>query len=301
MVTIADRDEPYLRRAAEDSSFGSLHQLSLLDQALAMPYAQSLSICVSFWAVLLMLIWLLPGDRDLKRQGADRALSTVHALCTSILGVVVELCSSPACTTRGTWLGAPMLLFLGYLVVDMGSILICDVWKRWRSPDYGMMFHHVFIFSFFSIGYVTDAGVWFASTLLINELSTPFVNAFWYLQYTGQKESRAFMINGLLLLFTFTFCRMVFIPYNFYQLVSIGLCLDSSNPTYSWGAYLMCFGYMLIYLLNGVWYGKLLRGACKKLMGGGSSADHDPSRDPEGSNGTSDGASEGADYKPIKG
>jgi len=111
-------------------------------------------------------------------------------------------------------------------------------------------------------------GVWFGGTLLINEWSTPCVNIFWHLTYTNQTASRLFMANGIALLVLFTVCRMLFIPYSFYQFSSQGFCFSSANPNYSWAAPLMMAAYAILMGMNTVWYVKLVAGAAKKLRSG---------------------------------
>merc|ERR1712176_1647129 len=119
----------------------------------------------------------------------------------------------------------------------------------------------------FTAGCAVDVGVWFGSALVINELSTPFLNIFWYLGHIGKKGSLAFKVNGLLLALVFFLSRIVYIPINAFQFYMLGVCLNSKNASYKWGGYLMCLGYLAIYALNAYWFLKLMRGALKSLIG----------------------------------
>jgi len=219
------------------------------------------------WAAVLLSFWANPWcSVEFKQQAADRFLSTIHAIVFGALGVSVEVLTEPRCVTTSSWTKLPVLVFLGYLVVDLVSMSVCDIWQRWRPIDKGMIFHHVFILVMFIAGYETDVGLWWASALGINELSTPCVNIFWYLRHTGQKDSKAFTINGLLLLVLFFLCRILYIPVNIFHFWEKGFCQASSNARYQRLAWVMFFGYVVIYALNLMWFQKLVAGALKSCQ-----------------------------------
>jgi len=154
---------------------------------------------------------------------------------------------------------------IGFFIVDLISMLVVDVMYRWRPVDGPMLFHHIFILLCFGCGVAFDLGLWFLATLLINEGSTPFLHVFWYLSYTGQKDSTKFLVNGLFLNFTFFFCRMVFIPFSYRQFASVSYC---SGRTGFEGAMFWLINpfYACIFALNVLWFVKLIRGSIKKLL-----------------------------------
>lgn len=231
---------------------------------LAMPVSLAVGVAALVWSIVLLSFWVNPWcSLDFKKQGADRYMSMVHSIVTGFLGLFVGSFTTPQCTSRSTWVCAPFLLLLGFLAVDFISMCICDIWQRWRPIDKGTLAHHICIMLLFICGYVEDVGIWFGSALLINELSTPFLNIFWYLQYVGKKESNAFMINGFALLVAFTVFRILYIPFSFYQFQARGFCLQSTNHAYQSLAWVMGAGYIGIYALNMSWYIKLVRGALK--------------------------------------
>jgi len=253
-----------MSQCALDSETDSSDADSLLQMWLALPALSAVGVSALVWGLVLLIFWLNPWcPFEMKKQGADRGVSMVHAIVTSLLGLIVEFRTVPRCIVRNHWTSAPMLVFLGFLAIDLLSIIICEVWQRWRQVDKGVIFHHVFILVWFTWGYYEDVGVWFGSALLINELSTPCVNIFWYLQYTGRKETQAFMINGALLLFLFFLCRVVYIPINVYHFWSCGLCAESANRAYLSLRYVMIVGYIAIYVLNLTWFYKILCGSIK--------------------------------------
>lgn len=225
------------------------------------------------WAVVLAFIWIVPwAEAGLKEQAADRVLSTIHAVVSSAFGICALVFTQPICSTGDSWVRMPMLVFLGYLYVDLSSMLVCDVWKKWRKLDLGMIFHHVFIIVFLSAGYVYETGIWFGTILLCNEISTPCVNFHWYLIHTDRKDTHTFFVNGLALVVLFTICRMIFIPYSVYELASLDFCIYSENSSYKWAAYIIGLGYCILYAMNCVWYVSLVRGAAKKLYQLGNKA-----------------------------
>ncbi|XP_055621438.1 TLC domain-containing protein 3A isoform X2 [Toxorhynchites rutilus septentrionalis] len=79
-----------------------------------------------------------------------------------------------------------------------------------------MVFHHLFIGSYglaviaFLRGGLGDCVFGF---MYMMELSTPFVSFRGILSIMGLKESRVYVANGLLMLFTFFWCRVFLMPY----------------------------------------------------------------------------------------
>eukprot|EP00441_Pelagodinium_beii_P003141 CAMPEP_0197704242 /NCGR_PEP_ID=MMETSP1338-20131121/125837_1 /TAXON_ID=43686 ORGANISM="Pelagodinium beii, Strain RCC1491" /NCGR_SAMPLE_ID=MMETSP1338 /ASSEMBLY_ACC=CAM_ASM_000754 /LENGTH=249 /DNA_ID=CAMNT_0043288141 /DNA_START=686 /DNA_END=1435 /DNA_ORIENTATION=- len=239
---------------------------SFVNALLEMSFLGGVALSALVWTAVLLSFWANPWcSVEIKRQNADRFLGTIHAIVTGVLGVSVEALTVPQCVTKWSWTKLPVLVLLGFLVVDMASMLICDVWQRWRPIDKVMIFHHVVLLGLFATAYTCDVGLWFGSAMGINELSTPCVNIFWYLRDTGQKDSKAFMINGILLLALFFLCRVVYIPYNYYHFWALDSCKTSSNEEYHRLAWVINFAYVAMYSLNLMWFAKLVTGAVKTL------------------------------------
>lgn len=59
---------------------------------------------------------------------------------------------------------------------------------------------------------------YYGCTFILWELSTPFLNIHWFFDKLGMTGSRAQLYNGLLLLFTFFSCRLI---YGTYQSVKV--------------------------------------------------------------------------------
>lgn len=234
---------------------------------LQMNIFESIVVFTGCWALLLAVLWLLPClSLEFKQQGADRCLGFVHAVAVSICGLMIFFSTSPSCSIglAQTLVNITVYMLIGFLAVDFASMSVCDIWKGWRPVDFPMLFHHVLIFTLLVLICVLDIGVWFGATLSVNECSTPFLHIFWHLQRTGQKDSTAFLVNGLMLLLVFFLCRIVFIPVSFYEVTKINFC-QHGRPL--WMFWAIVLSYAIIYALNLFWFGKLARGAWKTLQG----------------------------------
>ncbi|CAE8615434.1 unnamed protein product [Polarella glacialis] len=245
--------------------------LPWLQTWLQMPMLQGVAVTTTFWACVLFLVWRSPLSLAFKQQGADRMMSICHTTVSTCLGVFTEWCAVPGCSEGHSWVRGPLMIMLGYIVVDFVSMLVTDVWKGWRPVDRSMLLHHSVIICMFGVSAAYDVGVYFASSLLINEASTLNLTAMWYLTYSGRKSTKLFAINGVIFAIMFFLCRIVFIPVSFYQFTLANMCypgdgVDGGSMLVQ-GPHLMVVGYIFIFLLNLVWFRKLAKGALKMFRG----------------------------------
>lgn len=239
------------------------HEPPLSTMALGVAVAAA----TGFWAVVLILAWLNPFcSLDFKQQGADRIVGTIHAIANGGLAMRVFLFTSPQCDVSEFWIYAPLVFFQGFLIVDLVSMTVCDIWKGWRRVDKPILLHHVMLLFATWFAFVMDVGLWFQCTILINELSTPLLHIFWYLQHTGQKESVAFLVNGAAFTLVFFLCRICFLPFSFYQFVALDFCRQSETDAYRYVWPVICGGYVSLYILNVIWFRKLVLGAWNTLQ-----------------------------------
>ncbi len=135
--------------------------------------------------------------------------------------------------------------------------------------------HFVSIVAFYCC---TNAGVFpfIALFRLTSEGSTPFLNLRWILLSTNRKETKLYVINGLLLFISFFLVRILTIIPNWY------LFFDSmSSP--GWNSIplkykIICVGSCVpLDVLNVFWYSKIARGVYKFFAK--SNLDHDHDRD----------------------
>jgi hypothetical protein len=100
-----------------------------------------------------------------------------------------------------------------------------------------------------------------ASSLFLTEASTPLVNLRWFLSESNLKESRLYIIVGLLMTLVFFVARILFMPYTLYLLLSNPNILNTLS-TYR----AFCDGivggavFVSIYILNIYWFYLMMRG-----------------------------------------
>lgn len=131
-----------------------------------------------------------------------------------------------------------------------------------------MVFHHLFIGSYglMVISFLRGGlGDCVFSFMYMMELSTPFVSFRGILSIMGLKESKAYVINGLVMLFTFFWCRVFLMPYVCYyysQVVNL--------PFFEafWRLPRGCkISILALFLPQLYWFRLMLRGAVKVFFG----------------------------------
>mmetsp|Transcript_58362 Transcript_58362/g.94417 ORF Transcript_58362/g.94417 Transcript_58362/m.94417 type:complete len:291 (+) Transcript_58362:90-962(+) len=246
--------------------------MPMLQPWLEMPAYQAVGISAVVWGCILALIWCMPFlSLNFKQQGADRTLSLMHAPLVTALGIFTEMCAVPACKEGPSWVKGPMLVSLGWLIVDMCSMVVCDMWKGWRGVDMSMLVHHVVGLVIFGLGVTFDFGVYVGVTLLISEASSINLTVMWYLTYSGRKNTKLFLANGVVFLLVFFLCRVAFIPYMFYQLATLDFCNSGASlgemSMRAQGPHMTLAALVFVFCLNLWWFRKLVAGAAKKLRG----------------------------------
>lgn len=156
-----------------------------------------------------------------------------------------------------------------------------------------MVFHHLFIGSYglVVISYLRGGlGDCVFSFMYMMELSTPFVSFRGILSIMGLKESKMYVINGLVMLFSFFWCRIFLMPYVCYyysQVVNLPF-LEAF-----WRLPRGCkISIMALFLPQLYWFRLMLRGAVKVFFKNNNSP---------GNNATSNGtATNGTGLKPSQ-
>lgn len=97
------------------------------------------------------------------------------------------------------------------------------------------------------------------------EASTPFVSLRVILVHLKLKESRSYVVNGLLMLFSFLLCRVLLFPMLYMRYSSMtGLSMYSVMSTTPIWVHLLVLGLWAPQL---VWFNKMLKGTVKLLRG----------------------------------
>ncbi|CAH1267255.1 FAM57A [Branchiostoma lanceolatum] len=98
-------------------------------------------------------------------------------------------------------------IFVGHTAVDCVLMAMYAPLRDWR-----MALHHVVSMWAFCNSIVVPAGLYFASTWYLAELSTPFVNMRLILHTLGHRRSLLYKVNGVVMLVVFFLCRILTIP-----------------------------------------------------------------------------------------
>jgi hypothetical protein len=232
-----------------------------------MPMPFGIVIAAHAWALLLLLTWACPWlSWEFKQQHADRIMGGVHAVIATIFGLAAEFGTYAQCTVGRSWTVTAIQMTVGYMLVDLVSMTICDVWQKWRPSDPLMFAHHFYVVVFFSAGGLLDVGVWFFVIGMINEASTPLLSVLMIVKYVDS-QSTWLMPIGMSFAVMFFLCRILFLPYSYYQYASLGFC-DGGTPAQAFSAALAKPCYAFIYALNCYWFYRTILGATKALKGG---------------------------------
>ncbi|EMD93463.1 hypothetical protein COCC4DRAFT_191712 [Bipolaris maydis ATCC 48331] len=93
--------------------------------------------------------------------------------------------------------------FLWDLVITVQNVKIFGI---------GMLFHAISALCVFSLGFRPFVN-YYACTFILYELSSPFLNIHWFCDKLNMTGSTVQFVNGLMLLFTFFSCRLVWGTY----------------------------------------------------------------------------------------
>ncbi|ALC48804.1 CG17841, partial [Drosophila busckii] len=130
-----------------------------------------------------------------------------------------------------------------------------------------MMIHHVFIgtFGLLVVTYIRGGGHCIYSYMFMMEFSTPFVSLRSILSTMKLKDSRAYIVNGLLMLATFFVCRVCMWPYVMWR---YSLAIDATSM---WVA--MCglprgclISIAILFLPQLYWFYLMVMGALKACI-----------------------------------
>ncbi|KAL8508376.1 hypothetical protein ACS0TY_018838 [Phlomoides rotata] len=197
----------------------------------------------------------------------NRCISTLHAFFISLMSLYFvfwsdlfsDRNSSGLITFRNSSLSTFALgMSVGYFIADLG--MIC-----WRYPLLGgaeYIVHHSLSGIAVAYSMFTGEGQLYTFMVLISEVTTPEINLRWYLDVSGLKKTSIYMINGIVIFFSWLVARILLFGYMFYHV-------------YLHHAQVMqmhIVGFLLVYLvpitlavMNLVWFGKILKGLKKTL------------------------------------
>ncbi|KAK8751153.1 hypothetical protein OTU49_013245 [Cherax quadricarinatus] len=227
---------------------------------------------------------------------AHRALITES--CVS--GVQGVACASVGVATviacRRDVMGEKFAPAVYYAFIGM-AYFVYDLWAMYRShiaklsePEYTvagvvsyvkkhllMIVHHLTIVIVFfpTMVYYSPMGHFFLGSFFCTELSTPFVNARVILSRFGYKNSKVYVVNGVLMMIVFLICRIALFPVMYIAYLS-QQTTASSHIDALLSIPLTCHLSCLLVLLPQIyWFGLMVKGAVIVLKAGSSEADKD--------------------------
>ncbi|GAB4848185.1 hypothetical protein Ancab_002853 [Ancistrocladus abbreviatus] len=203
----------------------------------------------------------------------NRAVSTLHAIFITFMSLYFTFCSDLYADGQQrspiTHQSSPLSTFVlgvsvGYFLSDIGMIF-------WFYPSLGGMeyvLHHLLSMTAIAYSVFTSLGQLYPFMALISEATTPGINLRWYLDAVGLKRSKAYMVNGVAIFFTWLVskihqvARIILFMYTFYH---IYLHYDQIKQLPSFGQFLILIGPCVLAVLNLMWFEKITRGMLKTL------------------------------------
>lgn len=221
---------------------------------------------VSLWAALLGALWALPFPQEFKRLHLDRILSTIHSVVASTVGLMTWLLVPPTCSIphyEDHWIRVMCVFSISYFLVDLCSIIMLELVLKWRKVDLMMIWHHCFCIIMYAWSSEANVALWFSASLFINELSVLPLNLLHLLRFKNMHSTLAYKVTGVSLAVVFFACRIVGIPVSFWVFTSHGFCEQSLGRL----VYVAVANFVLLFLLNLIWFNKIVRGGLRVLRG----------------------------------
>jgi hypothetical protein len=237
-----------------------------VDSLLQLPFMSLLPLCLVPWMSIMLIVWISPISSEFKQKHADCILCSCHSLVSSGFGIAVWTLERPQCRLphfETHWIRFVMILSLAFFCTDFAWMLVANVWKRWGNVDAGILVHHCLIGFIFIFALRTNIGMWFVTSLLVNELSSFPLSVVFILRYLERQQNMDYYLVGIVLVICFFFCRIVMIPYCVWCFWSLDLCQDVFGKTLS--QTILVF-FAIIYAMNCYWFSKLASKALRSAV-----------------------------------
>ncbi|CAI9096924.1 OLC1v1033188C2 [Oldenlandia corymbosa var. corymbosa] len=201
-----------------------------------------------------------------KIEWNNRVISTFHAIFITLMSLYLvfwsELFSDGPPTNfifRRSMLSSFALgVSVGYFISDLAMII-------WFYPSLGGMeyvVHH--LLSMISVMYslLTGEGQLYTFGVLISEATTPAINLRWYLDTAGMKNSKSYIINGVVMFCSWLVARILLFVYLFYH---IWAHYDKVKQLQPFGHFLILAVPSVLAIMNSIWFSKIVKGLKKTL------------------------------------
>lgn len=197
----------------------------------------------------------------------NRSISTVHAIFITAMSLYLAFWSdlfsddqlSGLVTMRSSTLSIVVLgVSLGYFLSDLAMIF-------WYYPSLGgleYVVHHLLSMVAVTYAILTGEGQLYVYMVLVSEATTPGINLRWYLDAAGLKKSKAYLLNGFMMVFAWLVARILLFIYLFYH---VYLHYDQVKQMHSFGILLISVVPSVIGVMNLLWFWKIVKGLKKTL------------------------------------
>lgn len=175
-----------------------------------------------------------------------------------------------------------LLVVSGYMLYDL--VILLSFWRQLADPS--MLAHHLVVGTALVLGVQFRAATFYMAVLCINELSTLFLNARYFLLFSGRQDTTLYLVNGLALVVSFFVFRVLTISvlvahalYSWWDLAFVQGFFWKRPP--STRILFACLTLLLLahYALNLVWFSKIWSHGARAL------SRHAKATDPRGVNG----------------
>lgn len=196
----------------------------------------------------------------------NRGMSSAHAIFITAMSlylvVSTDLFSDRVkgpITFRSSIISTSALgISVGYFITDLAMIF-------WAYPTLGGMeyvLHHTLSLVAIAYTMLSEEGQFYTYMILISETTTPEINMRWFLDTAGLKKSSAYLVNGILIFVVWLVARIFLFLYVFYH---IYLHYSQVMQMHLFGYYLVLTVPSVLFVMNAVWFSKILKGVKKTL------------------------------------
>ncbi|KAJ0247095.1 hypothetical protein HA466_0165530 [Hirschfeldia incana] len=203
-----------------------------------------------------------------KIEWNNRGISTLHAIFISLMALNFVFLSDLFSGQRSlqglvVFRSSPLSIFglgvsVGYFLADLGMII-------WLYPSLGgseYILHHCL--SGVAVAYSLFSGEaqLYTYMVLISEVTTPEINLRWYLDISGLKRYKAYLINGVAIFLAWFTARILLFIYMFYH---VYVHHDQVVMMHTIGYLLVFVVPIALSVMNLMWFGKIVKGLMKTL------------------------------------
>ena len=191
----------------------------------------------------------------------NRVVSNVHAVISTVLSFIA-LCTSRSFFDGNVIGSFTVLMTSSYLFFDFIQIVVYHeaLWDRMT------VLHHVCGFLGFSYAMRTLQLQNIVLMFVFTEITTPFVNARWFLYKLHMQDSLLYILNGGIMLLGFLVFRIGMNPLTAYFVYQNAAIFFSANDPILYFTVVTLWGAEIIF--NSYWTYLIAKGFFKALFGG---------------------------------